>query len=175
MRTFVALEAAGEIREALGCVQEKLVRTGAKVKWTKPDNLHLTLKFLGEIDNAQAESMRVHLREVARQHAPFDIEFAGIGTFPRVVWAGCRGRLDRLISLAKAAESCADRIGIPAESRPFRAHLTIGRTNGRVRIPEIGTSFGKQIVDEFVLMKSERTPQGPIYTPVEVFRLTAKP
>ena len=175
MRTFVAVEAAGEIREALGRVQEKLARTGAKVKWTKPGNLHLTLKFLGEIGDGQADSMRIHLREVARQQTPFEIEFAGVGTFPRVVWAGCRGQLDRMISLAKAAESCAERIGIPSESRPFRAHLTIGRTKGRVRIPEIETSFGKQAVDEFVLMRSERTPQGPIYTPVEVFRLAAKP
>lgn len=173
MRAFIAIEAPEDVRRAVAQAQDKLARTCANVKWVAKQNLHLTLQFLGEIDDAQADRLRALLREIASHHPPFEIEYAGIGTFPRVIWVGCRGAMERLASLAGEVEKAAEECGVPREDRGFTAHLTIGRVKERgprVR-PEPDRAFGRQTVDAFALVRSELTPKGSIYTPLETFRL----
>ncbi|MHC4606255.1 MAG: RNA 2',3'-cyclic phosphodiesterase [Planctomycetota bacterium] len=184
MRTFVAIEVPDEVRKALGRVQDDLGRTGAKVRWVVPQNMHLTLKFLGEIDETQAELLQGELKNVAGHHASFTLEYSGIGTFPRkgaprVVWAGCRGELDRIKALAAEVEGVAEAVGIPKETRPYSPHLTIGRAKvppkAKPLIPKLADyerrSFGEQSVESFVLFQSTLTPQGAIYDAIETFEL----
>jgi 2'-5' RNA ligase len=176
VRGFVALEAPEEVRALLGRVQEALRRSDADVRWVGPDRLHLTLKFLGEISEGQAQELEVLLRAEAQRWPPLSLVYAGVGAFPdhgvpRVVWAGVTGEIGKLSGLAAAIERAAEHVGVPREGRPFVAHVTLGRVrSGRnarglqaaieeQRQVPLGTSF----VREIVLFRSTLTPEGPVY------------
>lgn len=169
MRCFVAIEAPEEVRAALVRAQDALRRADADVKWVERANLHLTLKFVGEL--ADPAPLARALRAV--RHPPLHLRFEGLGLFPRVVWAGCSGGAE---GLAEAVERAS---GLPREERPFAAHLTIGRVKSRRNERALrkaveaarSTSFGAAEVVEFALMKSTLTPRGPVYERVETFRL----
>ena len=176
MRAFIAIEAADDVRSALEEAQEQLTDSRIKVKWVARENIHLTLKFLGEIDDDQTALLRDELKEVAGRHAPFRLEIAGIALKGgRVVAADCSGDLVPVKELAVEVETCAEAVAVPREDRDFWAHFTIGRKKGKgnLRVPDElrKKPFGVQEVKSFVLMRSELTPEGPNYTPVEKFAL----
>lgn len=189
MRAFVAVGLPEEIRKRLGRVISRLSGSGAGIRWVRPERLHVTLKFLGEIDDQQERVLRDDLAEMAKRFSPFHLECAGLGVFPRperprVCWAGCRGETDRLAALAAAVETSAVRAGVPSESRPFRAHVTIGRVpsqggrRGRgnpgpvsVSLPKEEESYGEWCVKRFLLVMSLLTPEGPVYEPLASFEM----
>jgi 2'-5' RNA ligase len=186
MRCFVALPVAPPVRTRLRAVQDELRRARADVSWVSEENFHLTLKFLGEIDEAAAEALRGLLGpEIARRSSP-RLAYAGLGTFPergtpRVVWAGAGGDAAAVSDLAAAVERAAETLGVPPERRPFTAHLTLGRVRSprgqaalRAAIARhAGAEFGADAPAAAVLYRSTLTPSGPLYEPLAEFPFSA--
>ncbi len=182
MRCFVAVEVAAPVRGRVMELQQALRRADADVKWVEEKNLHLTLKFLGEIGEEQADRLRELLAAEAARWPRLAVEYAGGGTFPsggvpRVVWAGLSGDLEKLAGLAAAVERAAGQVGVPREGRPFVAHLTIGRVKSARNAkrllaalePQRQAALGKDEIGEIVLFRSTLTPQGPVYEPLARF------
>jgi 2'-5' RNA ligase len=184
MRAFVAVDLTADLRDALARAQEGLAPTGSRIRWVAPSHLHLTLKFLGDVDDAATSCLRVRLRAVAAAHAPLAVELAGLGAFPprhpRAVWAGCRGDLDGLARVASAVADAAAATGVARDDRPFSPHVTLGRVGdqrGRDRLraalaEHSASGFGRLPVDHFTLYRSDLSQHGPRYTAIEVFPLS---
>lgn len=179
MRSFVAVEVPGSIRKGLATLQARLRGSGADVKWVRPESVHLTLKFLGEIEGGAVADIREALREVIHRHEPFSVRVGGVGCFPRlnqprVVWVGLSGDDGRLISLQREVESAMEALGFQREERGFRPHLTLGRVRSpkaRERLVGLVQALQEADVGEFqvrsvVLFQSELHPSGARYTPL---------
>ena len=190
MRSFVALELPPAVREAAAEIQGRLKPTGAEVKWVRPESMHLTLKFLGEVDPGDLPAIEQALEHACRGRRALELELDGCGAFPgrgrpRVVWLGVSGQVEELAGLARAVDESLAGLGFALESRPFKAHLTLGRLRqgrrGR-RAPDTrglsralaglaswrGPAFRAAKV---ALMQSTLTPQGAIYQPLHVISL----
>lgn len=176
MRCFVAVALPPPVRKLLVQVREALGRADADVKWVEDENLHLSLKFLGELDDEPLAKLKGILSVEALRWPRLSLAYAGIGTFPergtpRVVWAGCSGDLEKLSALAAAVERSAEQVGVPRERHPFVAHLTLGRVKSDRNLKRLRAAIeqqaevplGRDEVKEFVLYKSTLTNQGPIY------------
>jgi 2'-5' RNA ligase len=148
-----------------------------RLKWVRPESMHLTLKFLGDVDPARVPEIEAALAAAAGAAPPFSLNARGIGVFPgmrkpRVLWMGLEGQLDRLAALQAAVESELARVGFPAEERPFKAHLTLARIKAPLRIPlseallsEAGEGeSGPFPVERICLFRSELRPAGAVYT-----------
>jgi 2'-5' RNA ligase len=176
MRLFVAFEIDDPLRDKLVDIQTELLEPG--VKLVERQNLHATLKFLGEVSDDQVPAVREALRKV--HMLPFEVEIGGLGTFPpggrriNVVWVDCKGPL---AELAAKIEEALKPLGFERDERGFSSHLTIARVKQTPeklaeRVEKLkDTKIGKQLVDKFVLKQSTLTPGGPIYADVEVYRL----
>lgn len=183
MRLFVAVNLPSEVRGRLAAVQDRLRRAQADVSWVKAENLHLTLKFLGETEEKRLERIRPALAEVAHAGTPFSVELAGTGSFggrvPRVVWVGVQEGAEPLTELARQVETSLARVGFPKEKRGFSAHLTLGRVrsprNAEALLAAIAETqaekFGAVEVRQFELMQSQLHPTGSTYTIVDKFPL----
>ncbi|MBI4537817.1 MAG: RNA 2',3'-cyclic phosphodiesterase [candidate division NC10 bacterium] len=183
MRLFVAVHLPEEIRERLAAVQDRLRAVRADVSWVRPGNIHLTLKFLGEVEPARQEGIRAALREVARGSEPCEAAVAGVGSFggriPRVIWAGITGGAEALGKLAGRVDAAMAGVGFSREKRPFAPHLTLGRVRSPRKAAELlaalraeaQADLGATRVTAIFLMESQLNPQGSIYTVVERFLL----
>lgn len=177
IRTFIAVDIAPEIVTRLLAVQQHLRQAEAAVSWVRPEGMHLTLKFLGNVDEARMPAIADALAAIARQHRPFSLRVAGTGAFPtlarpRVVWAGVAAGGDELRALAESIETALAALGFPRETRPFRPHLTLGR----VKVPPADRrladgvaahrdeDFGEMPVTALTLYRSDLSPQGARYT-----------
>ena len=176
MRLFVAVLLPEAIREKLAAAQDRLRNARADVSWVKPGNLHITLKFLGEMEPKRLDRVRSALTDAAQRVTAFPAEVAGIGTFggriPRVVWAGVGEGAEPLGALAGAVEQGLAGAGVPRERRGFTAHFTLGRIRSPQNLEalhaalraEPADGFGTMRVDQVSLMESELDPGGSIYT-----------
>lgn len=185
MRLFVAVHLTEEVRGRLAAAQDRLRAVQAQVSWVRPGNIHLTLKFLGEVAPARLADIRRALADAARQAAPFEASLVGLGSFggrtPRVVWAGVADGAERLATLAGQVDATLHGIGFARESRPFAPHLTLGRVRSPQRAAELlgglraeaREEFGRIPVATVFLMESRLDPQGSIYTVVDGFPLGA--
>ena len=184
MRCFVAIALPAEVRKHLVRVQGLLRRGDPDVKWVEEENLHLSLKFLGDVDDEPLSTLKGLLSVEALRWPRLKLTYAGIGTFPehgapRVIWAGCSGDLERLAGLAGAVERAAETVGVPREHRPFVAHLTIGRVRSGRNVKHLKAALenqrevplGSDEVGAFVLYKSTVTNKGPIYEELASFPL----
>ena len=181
MRLFVALELPSAVRAALGELSARLRPQASRgVRWTDPAGIHLTLKFIGEIEAAAVEAIRGALARV-RADNPVEVTFRGLGWFPnarhpRVLWAGIEAG-SRLAELAAEVERALEPIGIAREARNFEPHLTLARIKSeegldglRREAERLGApEFGRATYSEFDLMESRLRPQGAVYTRVERF------
>lgn len=187
MRCFVAVALPPPVKSLLLRVQDALRRGDADVKWVEEENLHLSLKFLGELDEDAVSRLKGILSVEALRWPAMSLTYAGVGAFPergepRVVWAGCGGDVQTLAALAAAVERAAEQVGIPREHKPFVAHLTIGRVKSGRNVKRLLSAMqqqrevplGSDLVKEFVLYKSTLTNQGPIYEPLASFPLAPK-
>ncbi|NOZ69184.1 MAG: RNA 2',3'-cyclic phosphodiesterase [Deferribacteres bacterium] len=176
MRSFIAIELEGPVRESLSQLQEELKSCGADVRWVKPENIHLTLKFLGNISEETAGSIVSVLEKCCTGVSAFDIEVSGVGVFPdtkspRVLWAGISGD-GTLRELQQKIEDGTASLGFKRENRKFVPHLTLGRfrSSGGKKIladkleKHKDSSFGAVKVGSVVLMKSDLGPGGATYT-----------
>lgn len=184
IRAFVALPLAGDLREKVAPIQQRLRRHAGKVKWVEPENLHFTLKFLGNIGADGARRVLGALGRAAEGVRPFELGLGGVGAFPttekpRVIWVAAQEGAEALGGLAGRVETELARLGFDREKRPFRAHLTIGRVRdprqagdlagGLAAEPE--EALGAMAVSSFELMRSDLRPSGPIYTSLGTIRL----
>jgi 2'-5' RNA ligase len=181
VRSFIAIDLPAGVRAELTSLEDKLkARRHAFVKWVEPESMHLTLKFLGSVAAESIPQIAEAMSSMAREHTPFKLLVAGTGAFPnwqrpQVVWVGVGGELDRLNSLQKRLESVLSPLGFPPETRPFSAHLTLGRLRDRVTPDERRrfAEFAQKVefkatlsfeVSTIRLMKSQLTPAGPVYS-----------
>src|SRR6185503_9417388 len=184
MRCFVAVALPPPVRKLLVQVQEALRRADAHVTWVEEANLHLSLKFLGDLDDGAAARLKGALSIEALQWPAMELTYEGIGTFPergvpRVVWAGCTGDLPKLAALAGAVERCAEQVGVARERHPFAAHLTLGRVKSDRNVKRLMAAIdhqrrvplGRDQVREFVLYRSTLTDRAPVYEALATFPL----
>ena len=178
-RIFVAVEIAPHIKGVLSELPSRLGTASRMLRWVPPDNLHLTLKFLGGITAGQTARVAEAAREAARTTIPFSVTLAGLGAFPsprrpRVVWVGLADGADRLIALARALEEETSRRKFPRESRPFQPHLTVARLRSGSPSRDLTADFansgvsviGAQDVTALVVMESFLHPSGSEYREV---------
>jgi len=184
VRAFIAIEFDDAIRRLLVQVQERLREAGCKVRWARAEQMHVTLKFLGEIDPATVEAVAEAMAHAAEAAAPFEVDVAGLGAFPprgapRVVWAGVEDPGGHIQRLQARLERRLERLGFERERRAFHPHLTLGRVkdrHGADRLRERiegqpARRFGRQRIEELVLFQSELKPAGAVYTPLRRQRL----
>jgi len=133
LRLFVACELPGEVREALAAVQRLLQDRGAEgLRWVRPEGIHLTLKFLGEVPARRLETIERALARAVREPFRLSVRLGRMGSFGgstglRVVWVGLEGDVEELARLAVLVEGALEPLGFPRERRPFAAHLTLAR------------------------------------------------
>ncbi|MEI6084766.1 MAG: RNA 2',3'-cyclic phosphodiesterase [Verrucomicrobiota bacterium] len=178
-RAFVAIDLPEEICASLTAAQARLkpASAGVKVAWTKAENLHLTLQFLGRIPESQVEKISAALADVAGRHAPLDVTVAGVGAFPdavrpRLLWLGCGDAGGKLAALAGAVREVMTQLGFVPDKHEFTAHLTLGR----VKVPRADAAltqaldsikkdaFGTLRVAAIHFYKSQLHPDGSVYT-----------
>ena len=159
-----------------------------RVSWVKRDNLHLTLKFLGDAGDASVPAIAQTARKAICGFAPLKLEVEGVGVFPnkdrpRVIWLGMTGETERLAEMEAALSAKLEPLGFSREERPFTAHITAGRIKSdairgqvlRVTRACQKAHVGAAPVTEVILYESRLNPGGSIYIPVEVFPLTGAP
>ena len=179
MRAFIAIELPDKIKEELSQLQSDLKSIGADVNWVKPDNLHLTLKFLGQIKESQISTLKDTLTKSISPLSRFTFRLEGLGAFPkmdhpRIIWVGVDQGKEKLVELAEKVEQACDPLGVQKEERPFSVHLTIGRVRSNRFLAELAKHLEKNSfraggpveVTEIILFQSVLSPAGPIYTPV---------
>ena len=175
MRSFLAVERSADLHARLVAVQRELARHRAAVRWARGDQLHVTLKFLGNVEEAALGSLRQALLRALGAAPPLAAAVRGLGAFPdlrraRVLWAGvvCAP----LAGIAAAVDAAAATIGVAPETRPFHAHVTLGRVNGTARWAPLGREIGARATEDFgacafselVAFRSDLRPDGALYT-----------
>jgi len=179
VRTFLALEIDESTRSRLVDAQRQIDTAGAKMRWVAPENLHVTLKFLGEVADRDLAEVAELTAAAAGEVQPFEFDVRGLIAVParrqlRMVWAGVDDPTGRVGRLAGLLEDALVGPGIPAETRALKPHITMARIKHardpdglRRQVDALGKEeFGTIAATEVVVFTSELTPSGPIYTPV---------
>lgn len=178
LRTFIAVLLDDAVRRRVTALRDELASLAPDVKWVEPENLHVTMLFLGEVDALEVVDVCRAVREVCGQYPPLELTLAGVGCFPnerrpKVFWAGIDQGREALIALHHALEAPLLRLGAyRREEREFTPHVTLGRARGgeipeslRQQLKRAGQWRGGRLeVDAIHVMSSELTPQGPRYS-----------
>lgn len=177
MRCFIAINLPPEIKDILEITIKNLakINRGAKINWTKPENLHLTLHFLDEIDDVQAESVSAELQKIAVEYGKIGVSLGGIGAFPdeknpRAIFVEILGS-QILEKIQKKLGFELKRLNLLMDFRPWKSHVTLGRVKigaAKISVPPPSVEFKIKNIE---LIKSTLTPSGPIYTSVKSFEL----
>jgi len=181
MRTFFCIELEGGAKEKLVGMTQMLKRgIEARVSWVRPENLHVTLKFLGEVAPQQVEELQLAAEVASEGIGPFELELDLLGAFPnperpRVIWAGSSSPPPEILRLYEGLERELESCGFPPEGRPYTPHVTLGRVKerNRAKLGRLGERLGRVEPFRFVtqargltLMESRLDPRGAIYTPI---------
>jgi len=178
IRCFIAIELSPDIKQALGRIEAELEKNISGVKWVKPENIHLTLKFLGSIDKETVEGIKKILDDIAGGARPFKIRLSAAGAFPdpsrpRVIWVGIDEGKDESTRLADGIEEKAAALGIEKESRPFHPHLTLARVKFikdkdavKRALPSLKVPQAEMTADKITLFRSTLMGAGPVYTAI---------
>ncbi len=186
IRTFLAIELPQKIIEELKAEQLRWKANGPRAKWVRPENMHLTLKFLGEIPRKRVDQVIEVARECCSRHRSFVLNISGKGAFPnlrrpRVLWVGVHGDLEAVKDLHSDLESGLQDIGFPAEDRNFSPHITVARLKGSVPSTALGNflkgniSLGPIHVNEIIVFQSKLSSSGPTYIPLARIPLPERP
>jgi len=179
MRAFIAIELPKEIKDYLGKLQNQLKTSGADIKWVEPQNIHLTLKFLGEIDDVLLAKINEIIQAAASGRNEFYMRLTEVGAFPsisspKVIWVGIDEGDKEVKGIAAELEENIAKIGMPKESRAFSSHITIGRSKSalnQVKLLQLLKELAGKPAEEnlrfavkkIFLFKSTLTPKGPVY------------
>ncbi|UCE40023.1 MAG: RNA 2',3'-cyclic phosphodiesterase [Candidatus Aminicenantes bacterium] len=184
MRTFVAIELDDRIKNTLSALIQKLDLGGKNVRWVKPQGMHLTLKFFGEVSEDRTAEIKSVLESIAKDYSRFSLSLKGTGTFPqgaqipRVIWIGIE-KNEALQEIQARVENEFHKIRFPKEKRKYHPHLTLGRVKGPQNLETIMETlaihkeieFGKMTVNKMTLFKSTLKPSGAEYTILSEFFL----
>jgi len=163
------------VRARLAAAVERLRPLAPGVGWVTRDNVHLTVKFLGGVESPRLAAIESALTTAAAGHGIFELSVQGLGAFPtrmrpRVLWAGVAEGAAELTALASRIDDALHALGIPRETRPFAAHVTLGRVREPRANPRLAgaldstETFGRQPVTRISLMRSDLSPRGARYT-----------
>ena len=185
MRLFIAIEIPQSIRTTFASLLKEFRAIAPQVKWVRAENLHVTLKFLGETEPAKLGPLQNVLSAV-RSTEPVNLEFRALGFFPhekrpRVFWAGMEASVN-LKPLAADIDQAVHRLGFPLEERPFTPHLTLARFQPPGIPPKLlqaikeksAQTFGCLLTREIHLIESKLKPTGAEYTTVQTFRFATE-
>ena len=177
IRSFVAIEISQNIKRNLGEIISKLSGANADVKWVRPANMHITLKFLGSVEEGDILEICNVIKDAVVDVEPFDLEIGGLGAFPdikkpKVVFVNIVDQSKTLLTLYERVEERLAYFGIKRESRKFTPHLTIGRVRSQKNLKTLfgliennkKVSAGGLLVESIDLMMSELLPAGPEYS-----------
>ncbi|UCH22431.1 MAG: RNA 2',3'-cyclic phosphodiesterase [Deltaproteobacteria bacterium] len=177
IRTFIAFELPGHVTNAIHKIQEVVKAYNFNIRWVRPENIHLTLKFLGNINPADIEIIGRVMDDTAEPYAPFSLKAKGIGVFPglkrpRVIWIGIGGQIEPLVGLQQNLDEKLNTIGFSQEKRLFKGHLTLGRVKGKIDSHRLSVVLKKYnhfeseafTAGTIVLYKSDLQPTGSLYT-----------
>lgn len=180
IRIFIGVEINDQTRKRLLDEMAYLKRTAPAVKWAPPENLHFTLKFIGNIPTADLGEVLTATEEAAKEVEPFTLSIEGLGCFPdperpRIIWAGCGMGSDDMTRLAKSIEDACAEFGYQPEKRLYTPHLTLGRVKHPRDAAELAPliedgrreHFGDVYVDSAVVFMSELKRKGARYTPMQ--------
>jgi len=179
MRTFIAIELSDHVKKKIEQLQAPLKKTNTFVSWVKPENIHITLKFLGEVPENKINEVFSATGKALEGAKKFTMSLKGLGAFPdvrrpRVIWIGSGSGEKELSYLANRVEEEMEKIGFPKENRKFSAHFTIGRVKSSKNIEKLmelvkSSDFSTEEIEikEVVVMKSQLHPAGAIYTPLK--------
>jgi len=178
IRSFLAFELPPEIRGHIGELSRELRKSRLPARWVREENIHLTIVFLGSMEENIVENLKETVGSVIRGFTVFTVKLSGLGVFPnfrkpRVFWIGLDGDTEGLSKLRDELHEALTAFGLQEEKRPFRAHLTLGRFKDRLdddgelkqildRYHDITSDLCS--LDELVLFKSDLKPSGPVYT-----------
>jgi len=182
VRLFIAIEIPNAVKEALEALQAELRRARAEVSWIRPENIHLTIKFLGEVAEERLDAIVRATVAAASNHPPAALGLSEVGVFderrPRVVWAGLRGDLEVVERVWLDLDERLGEEGFTRESRPFRPHLTIGRfktQRGARELIAMASSYALPdlsfVARELAVVQSRLHPAGARYTALARARL----
>lgn len=182
MRTFIAIDLSPEIKARLALLVERLAPLSREVKWVRQDGMHLTLKFLGEVDDGQAARVEDLLQTIAPRCDPIPMTVKGTGSFPpgsrspKVLWVGVEAG-PSLASFQEEVEGGCEKLGFVREDRPFRPHLTLGRVKSPSGLGPVlsafeqsrDESFGEMPVRRLTFFQSRLRPGGAEYSILREF------
>ncbi len=184
VRAFVAVNLDQGLKDALAKVQERLKATRADVGWVRPESLHLTLKFLGQVEESRLGAVAEAIAAAATIYGSFRLVLGGLGAFPqpraaRVIWINVQEGAEALFTLQARVEAGLESLGFPREKRPFTAHLTLGRVRGPARREQLAVALtsipvetiGGMVLQRIELMKSDLSPGGARYSVLQSFPL----
>ena len=177
MRCFIAVSFPEELKKGIFTIQGKFKTSGADVSWTRPEGMHLTLKFLDEVEEKRVPKIEAAINRAVSGIKPFSLNVSGMGTFPdmrrpRVVWIGFKEDGDNLVRLQKGVEDELRKIGFPSENRRLTPDITLGRVRSNKNIEKLLNlieeekivELGSFEVSDVHLMMSELKPTGAVYT-----------
>jgi len=177
IRTFIALELPPSVILLLEKVQEDLKSMKLRAKWVRPENIHLTLKFLGNINPGDIDKIGEAMMDAVDDFTAIDLVARGVGVFPgikrpRVIWVGLGGQIQLLFAMQRKLEDNLASLGFKKEKRPFKGHLTLGRFRPTVNpntIRHIMREYANLYSEEFtasriILFKSDLKPTGAVYS-----------
>jgi 2'-5' RNA ligase len=181
IRSFLAFDIENDtVLNRLKAAQTRLVQTGADVKLVEPQNIHITIRFLGNITPPMVEKIFEEMKQV--QFTPFNVQLKGVGAFPnpnyaRVVWAGITMGADQLKNVFNQLEPRLQKLGFTPDHKGFSPHLTIARVRSGRNKQQLanfinentGYDFGNVNANCLRLKKSDLTPRGPVYSTLKEF------
>ncbi len=188
IRTFIGVALDKAIRDRTVALQETLGRTGTEVKWVEPENLHVTMLFLGEVDEREIPKVCGIVAEISDQHSAFLMSVESAGCFPnprrpRILWVGVAEGSQPLCAIHDALEIPLQELGYRREERKYTPHITLGRVKSDRSAEQLAAALAKQVgwkggeilVRELHVMSSQLTPQGPVYTVLSRAKLAGSP
>jgi 2'-5' RNA ligase len=184
VRTFVAVTLNESLHTALDKIIGQLSSANAKVKWVETGNIHLTLKFLGNVEEERLPEVFAACERAAEDAHAIDLEMKAVGCFPdmknpRIVWLGIERGAEALKRIQEKVEAELQAVGFPEEDKQFKAHLTIGRVKGKQGLSRLARLIqeqenvfvGAMRVEKISVMKSTLLPAGPVYTELKAIPL----
>lgn len=180
VRTFIAVEIDTAVCKQASGVIQRLSKTASEIKWVESENMHLTLKFLGDVSLTETNRICNAVAKAVEKIEPFDLEMATIGAFPnldrpRTIWLGSDDGIEEMVDLQEAVDQSMKKVGFRLESRRYQPHLTLGRVKRLGPDAKVLTELlkkeayfgaGRTRVDQVIIFSSQLTKSGPIYAPI---------
>lgn len=185
IRSFLAFDLPEELAQVVARTSDDLRKTRLSVRWVHPDNIHLTVVFMGDMEEGSIDAIGDSVRGVCSGYAPFEVMIKGAGYFgsirsPRVIWIGMDGNIERMNSFRDSLQKALKPYGIKEEARPFRPHITLGRfrqsSGGGDDLVRIMSRYKdiespRRMLTDLAFYRSDLKPSGPVYSELGRWRL----